>query len=443
MLSSFRHACLNHRVQDSPNSQQRATAPAFHWFGPGILMAASGIGASDIITATVGGATHGLTLLWALVLGAFFKFVISEGLARWQLATGLTALEAWSRHLPRWVMVLFACYLVLWAVAVSGALVSGCGLAIENISGGAVPRNWGGLAQAAVTFALIWSAHIGAFTRVMKPLIVVMFVSIVVCAALTFREPLDFMHGLFIPKIPAGGGTFVLSLIGGIGGSLTLLNYNYLLRDEGKVDPRHLRAVRLDLATAYVFTVVFGIAVMLISNRVFHVAGVSITDREAVSRMAGALAEFTGPAGFYIYSLGFWAAVLASLVGVWQATPGICADCYGLLRRLPSDHRKAASLPGAPPYRIALLLMALASIPFSFLGSPLVIVIAFTILGSLFIPFVAGTLLYLNNRIAVPPPLRPNRLATNIVLGFIVLMFGVVGMLEITELLSMRDGANR
>jgi len=130
-------------MQDSSIPTPLAPRPVLWWFGPVIIMATSGIGASDIITATVGGATHGLlTLLSALILGAFFKFVLSEGLARWQLATGLTALEFWARHFPRWVMGLFACYLVLWAVTVSDALVSGCGLAIENISEGAVPRTW-------------------------------------------------------------------------------------------------------------------------------------------------------------------------------------------------------------------------------------------------------------------------------------------------------------
>jgi hypothetical protein len=48
----------------------------------------------------------------------------------------------------------------------------------------------------------------------------------------------------------ASGIAYVLSLIGGIGGSLTLLSYNYLLRTEGRMDPRNLRAVHLDLATA-------------------------------------------------------------------------------------------------------------------------------------------------------------------------------------------------
>ena len=399
-------------------------------------MATSGIGASDIITATVGGATHGLTLLWALGLGAFFKFVLSEGLARFQLATGLTALEGWSRYLPRWVMGLFAVYLVLWAVAVSGALVSGCGLAIENISGGAVPRTWGGFAQAVAAFTLIWMAHTATFTQVMKPLIIVMFASILACAALTFREPVAVLHGLFIPEIPRGGGTYVLSLIGGIGGSLTLLSYNYLLRDEGKVDPKNLRAVRLDLATAYLFTAIFGISVMLISNRVFYAAGVAISDRDAVSRMAGALEALTGPAGFYIYSLGFWAAVLASLTGVWQTIPSVFADCFCLLRQVPTNLRKAAIRPGSRSYRRALLFMALASVPFAFLGSPLVIVVAFTILGSFFIPFLAGTLLYLNQRTAFAPPLGKNRLATNIVLGLIIILFAIVGPVEITELLG-------
>jgi len=397
-------------------------------------MATSGIGASDIVSATVGGATYGLSLLWALALGAFFKFVLSEGIARWQLATGSTAIEGWARELPRWVLILFGGYLVLWSVAVSGALVSGCGLAIENITGGAVPRTWGGFAQAAAAFALIWSARSGFFTRVIKPLIVVMFVSIVTCAALTFREPAAVLRGLFVPTVPSGASTYVLSLIGGIGGSLTLLSYNYLLRDEGKVDARNLRAVRLDLATAYLFTAVFGLSVMLIANRVFHSAGIAITDREAVSRMAGALAALTGPAGFYIYSVGFWAAVLASLVGVWQTIPSVFADFYSLLRRMPPDQRQATTRVGAPAYRSALLFMALASVPFAFMGRPLLIVIAFTVLGSLFIPFLAATLLYLNNRVAFPPPMRSNHLAANLVLGLILVLFLIIGSLEVVGL---------
>jgi len=225
----------------------------------------------------------------------------------------------------------------------------------------------------------------------------------------------------------------VLSLIGGVGGSLTLLSYNYLLRHEGLVAPGDLRAVRWDLAVAYAFTVVFGISVMLIANRVFYSAGIAITDREAISRMAGALEAFTGRIGFFVYSIGFLAAVVASLFGVWQTIPTVISDCFGLLRRVPRDRREAAARPGAPGYRKALLFMAISSVPFVLLGKPLVVIIAFTVLGSFFIPFLAATLLYLNIRAPIPESLLKNRQATNFLLGLIVLLFLVVGAWEIAD----------
>jgi len=257
---------------------------------------------------------------------------------------------------------------------------------------------------------------------------------IVACAVLTFREPAAALKGLFVPSIPARGGAYVLSLIGGIGGSLTLLSYNYLLRDENKVAPRNLRSVRLDLAIAYLSTAVFGLAVMLIANRVFYAAGVAITDGQAVPRMAGQLAEIAGPIGFYFYSIGFWAAVLASLFGVWQTVPSIFADCYSLLRRLPPPERDAAMAASSWPYRAALVFMALVSVPFAFLDRPLLVVVGFTVIGSLFIPFLAGTLLYLNNRVPWTSTIRRNNTATNAALILAMLLFLIVGGVEIVAL---------
>src|SRR5215210_7538178 len=86
--------------------------------GPGLIVAAAGIGSGDVVSATVGGANYGVVLLWAILLGAFFKFVLNEGIARWQLATGSTVLEGWAEHLPGWVKIYFGIYLVFWTGAV-------------------------------------------------------------------------------------------------------------------------------------------------------------------------------------------------------------------------------------------------------------------------------------------------------------------------------------
>ncbi|MEQ9021801.1 MAG: Nramp family divalent metal transporter, partial [Pseudomonadales bacterium] len=61
--------------------------------GPGVLLAATGVGAGDLATGSIVGSLYGTVLLWAVVVGAWMKYIISEGVARWQLATGDTILE--------------------------------------------------------------------------------------------------------------------------------------------------------------------------------------------------------------------------------------------------------------------------------------------------------------------------------------------------------------
>ena len=45
------------------------------------------------------------------------------------------------------------------------------------------------------------------------------------------------------------------------------------------------------------------------------------------------------------------------------------------------------------------MFVTLAPIPFAFTGQPLEVIVIYTIVGSLFVPFLAATLLYLNNRV--------------------------------------------
>ena len=48
--------------------------------GPGILVAATGIGAGDLATAAFSGSKLGLVILWAVIVGTLFKFILNEGL---------------------------------------------------------------------------------------------------------------------------------------------------------------------------------------------------------------------------------------------------------------------------------------------------------------------------------------------------------------------------
>lgn len=399
--------------------------------GPGLLVAAAGIGAGDIVSATMAGAGFGLTLLWVVALAAFLKSFLNEGIARWQLATDTTAIEGWCQHLPWWVRAYFGFYLVLWTVSVSAALTGASGLGLATLTNGAIPRPWGAVLHSLIGGTFVLLGGFRAFEKVMKVLIALMFFSIVACAVLTFRDPGAVLSGLLVPRIPAGAGPSVLSVLGGIGGSIAMLAYNYWLREEKMAGPGWIRFVRADIAIAYVFTAVFGMSVMIIANQAFHVAGVQITNAQAVTKMAQTLGQIVGPVGFYAYSIGFWAAVFASLLGIWQSIPYLFADFYGLIRKYDQPVRARLTQVTSTPYRLALLFITLVPIPFAFLDQPLFVIRSFTIVGSLFIPFLAATMLYLNNfRIPKDSGVPRNSILTNAVLVLALVVFVLVGASE-------------
>ncbi|HEY7700005.1 MAG TPA: Nramp family divalent metal transporter, partial [Vicinamibacteria bacterium] len=193
--------------------------------------------------------------------------------------------------------------------------------------------------------------------------------------------------------------------------------------------------VRKDLALAYGFTAVFGISIMTMASRAFHAAGIQITDSQAVTRLAEMLGGIVGPAGFYVYSLGFWAAVFAALLGVWQSVPYLYADFYAIWKKASSEERAALTQVGSVPYRIALAYITLAPIPFAFLGRPLFIIVIYTIVGSLFLPFLAATLLWLHQRARWDERVPRNGWFTTGLLILVLVLFVAIGVREIREAL--------
>ena len=65
------------------------------------------------------------------------------------------------------------------------------------------------------------------------------------------------------------------------------------------------------------------------------------------------------------------------------------------------------------------------------MNQPLFIIRTFTIVGSLFIPFLAATLLYLNNfKIPATWGVKKNSKLTNLVLTFALILFALAGARE-------------
>jgi len=103
------------------------------YLGPGIVIAATGVGAGDLIAASVGGAQFSTVILWSVVLGAFLKYVLNEGIARWQISSGESMIEAWINKFPKWISWCFLFFLIIWTFVVGAALSSATGMAAHAI----------------------------------------------------------------------------------------------------------------------------------------------------------------------------------------------------------------------------------------------------------------------------------------------------------------------
>jgi len=402
--------------------------------GPGFVVAATGVGAGDLIAAAVAGQKFGLVVLWAVAVGALFKAVLNEGISRWQLATGTTLIEGWGARLPKWVGGYFLIYLVFWGFLVAAALMASCGVATKALFPQIpIPVVAWSAFHAVLAFALVKLGRYQAFEKLMKVLMGLMFVLVVGCAIL-MNPPLgELMRGLTWPSVPTGSASLLLGVMGGVGGSVTLLCYGYWIREKGWRGKSMHRRTIWDLLSAYALTGIFGIAVVVIAATA---KPADASGSALVLALADQLAVLLGPMGKLCFLIGFWCAVFTSMLGVWQGVPYLFADSVASLG-CASDAAKAREkgLNLTPAYRWFLVYLALPPLLMQFWHRPVAIVILYAIAGAFFMPFLASVLLMLNNRREWVGELKNGRL-TNVMLVFSLFLFGCLFVFEIVRRLS-------
>lgn len=411
----------------------------FAVIGPGLLVAATGVGAGDLATASLAGSYLGTAILWAAIVGAFLKYVVTEGLARWQLATGDTLLEGVVRHFGPVAGWLFLPYFMFWSFFVASALMNACGVTLHAIVPVFDDARTGkivfGALASLIGLALALKGGYALFDKVMRVCIGVMFVTVLISAAFVWPGGGEVLRGLVVPRIPDLGGEglgWSVALIGGVGGTFTVLCYGYWIREEGRQSPDDLRTCRIDLGAGYLMTALFGVAMVIIGSTI-EVEGGGAT---LLVDLSARLAERLGPAGSWLFLVGAAGAVFSSLLGCWQAVPYLFADVFSLVRHRggtdgDSDRRPDVDTASRPyrGYMIALAFVPMVGLFSSFARVQQI----YAIVGATFIPLLALVLLILNGRAAWVGEENRNGPATTGVLVAILVLFSWITWRTIAE----------
>ncbi len=398
--------------------------------GPGLLLAATGVGGGDLATGSIVGSIVGPAVLWAVIVGAFLKFVVTEGLTRWQLATGDSFLEGVNHRFGRGAIWVFMPYLLLWSYFACSAQISACGVAMAAVfpvfENPEVGRAFFGILCSVVGLVLVIRGGYRLFEKIMRVCISVMFLTVVATAIVLWPGTGVVLSGLLIPNLgdlSGDGLTWTIALIGGVGGTVTVLAYGYWLREVDRNGPEDLRICRFDLGVGYGMTALFGVAMVIVGSTVV-IEGSGAT---LLVDLANRLEEPMGPIGKWMFLIGAWGTVFSSLLGVWQSVPYIFADCWGLARgeRTPGQI-DIVDTKGAP-YRGYLFFIAFVPMLGLFTAFTEVQKL-YNIAGALFFPFVVIALLFLNGRSAWVGEQFRNRPLTWIALLAVLAFFSALAV---------------
>ncbi|EPH40616.1 Nramp family divalent metal transporter [Streptomyces aurantiacus] len=422
-----------------------AAAPrksSWKYIGPGIVVAATGVGAGDLVATLIAGSNFGYTLLWAAVIGCVVKISLAEAAGRWHLSTGRTLFDGWS-SLGRWTTWFFVVYVVIWGFVYGAAAMSSSGLPLQALFPDVMDLKWWAILTGLVGLAFVWFNKYDVFEKVMTILVGVMFVVTVYLAIRVTPNLADAFAGL-LPVVPDEKDSILntLGLIGGVGGTITLAAYGYWVNAKGWTNSGWMKVMRLDNRVAYITTGVFVVAMLFVGAEMLHSSNVAIASGDkGLVQLSDILEKEYGNATAKLFLIGFFATSFTSLIGVWHGVSLMFADFVERYRKakagaastaLTGEEVASGAREKSVPFRAYLLWLTFPPMILLFEGQPFRLIIIYGVLGAAFMPFLALTLIWLLNSSRTPAEWR-NGWLSNGMLAVAGLLFLILCVKQIAD----------
>ncbi|MFD4025101.1 Nramp family divalent metal transporter [Streptomyces sp. NPDC058576] len=419
-----------------PASRPRKSS--WKYIGPGIVVAATGVGAGDLVATLIAGSKFGYTLMWAAVIGCVVKISLAEAAGRWHLATGRTLFDGW-RSLGPWTTVYFAIYVVVWGFIYGATAMSSSALPIVALFPDGPGLKFWAIVTGLIGLVFVWFNRYAVFEKVMTVLIGIMFVVVVYVAIRVVPDVGASFAGL-LPVLPDGSLLYTLGLIGGVGGTITMAAYGYWVNAKGWSNSSWMKVMRLDNRVAYITTGLFVVAMLIVGAELLHASQIALTsgDRGLID-LGKVLEDRFGAGTAKLFLVGFFATSFSSLIGVWHGVSLMFADFVERFRAPAAGGEEKAGPAVAErqqrslPFRAYLLWLTFPPMTLLWLDEPFGLVIAYGVLGAFFMPFLALTLIWLLNSSRTPGEWR-NGWLSNGMLALSGLLFVVLCVQQVRDL---------
>lgn len=384
--------------------------------GPGLVLAATAIGASHLVLAPTAGASFGYALLWVVLASHLVKYPAFEFGPRFAVATGTSLLDGYARVPgPRgWALAVFLVGTVVQGVTVlAGVLSVAAAVLHAAIPALAIPV-WSLILGIAIAL-LLASGGFDGLSALSKWMLLVLTLMTVVAFAARPPGP-GFLSGLVVPRIPEASIVLLAAVLGwmptgidvSVWHSLWALERRAAWAErgaergvEGGERRRALRVGQLDMRLGYLLSTALAVMFLTLGVEVLRPEGLVPQGADVAITMARL---YTGALGTWILPVFLTAAFF-----------GMFSTAYGVMDGFPRAFSECATrlVPGLEDPRRRLfwgflwVSLALAVVETVWIPDPVILVTIAAVVSFLMAP----VLCWLNHvcvtRLIDDPELRP------------------------------------
>jgi len=304
------------------------------WLGPGMVMAATAIGASHLVLAPTAGARYGYALLWIVPLSHLFKYPAFEFGPRYAVARGESLLAGYARVPgPRgWALGVFLVGTVVQGVTVlAGVLGVAAAVAAAVVPALPVPI-WSAILGVAVAL-LLRTGGFDGLSALSKWMLLVLALMTAV-AFLATPPPASAWARMLVPSSPEGSLFLLAALLGWLptGVDVSVWHSIWALerervwaeragRGSGRGEAGVLRLALTDLRLGYALS--FGLAVMFLGlgAEVLRPEGLVPEGAEVALTLARLYTDVLGGWVLPLFLLAAFAGMFSTVYGVMDGFP--------------------------------------------------------------------------------------------------------------------------
>lgn len=397
---------------------------AIRWIGPGLVLAATAIGASHLVLAPTAGAVFGYALLWVMVASHLIKYPAFESGPRYAAATGTSLLDGYALVPgPRgWALAVFLLGTVVQGVTVLAGVL-GVAAAVAHAVVPALPIPVWSLVLGLAIAALLGSGGFDALSALSKWMLLGLTVMTVV--AFIARPPgPGFVEGLVRPAVPAQSVVLLAAVLGWMPTGIDVAVWHSMWALERREEwarrrPRSGRAPkseaarafatgRLDLWLGYGLSLVLSVLFLSLGAEVLRPAGLVPEGADVAITMARL---YTGALGSWVLPLFLLAAFFGMFSTAYGVLDGFPRAFSETVTRLGGGGRPAGPDATSRVYWTFLFgSLALALAETVWLRDPVVLVTVAAVVSFLLAPILFLLNHYCVTRLIADPELRPGPL---------------------------------